>query len=78
MTFSLNNFMSKQYRDWYDKKCEEEELTPEDYKCGGCGVCSACELYAERHPRSDKELGIAFWIFMLVGLAFVVAKLYGF
>lgn len=29
-------------------------------------------------PRSDKELGIAFGIFVVIGLLFFVAKLYGF
>ncbi len=36
---------------------EKEEIYPEDFKCGGCGVCPACEHYdkieKEKYTRNN-------------------------
>ena len=30
---------------------KEEEITPEDFYCGGCGECEACLLYKKQHTQ---------------------------
>ncbi len=35
---------------------QQEELTPEEYKCAGCGKCEACLLYKQDHQENCENL----------------------